>query len=87
MNYWDRFIVIEENKASLAHFLSTKMSQRYGTHRGRELVVSGGLREILNMWSSDASRESLQGLQLSPDHEEANTRILLYAREAAVRGS
>ena len=33
---WDRFIVIEESKASLAHFLSTEMSQRYGTHPGRE---------------------------------------------------
>ena len=52
---WDRFIVVEENKASLAHFLSTEMSQRYRTHPGRELVVSGGFREILNVWSSDAS--------------------------------
>ena len=34
---WDRFTVVEENKASLAHFLSTEMSQRYGTHPGREL--------------------------------------------------
>ena len=74
---WDRFIVVEENKASLAHFLSTEMSQRYGTHPGRELVVSGGFREILNVWSSDASRESLQ--ELSSDHEEADTRIVLHA--------
>ena len=81
---WDRFIVVEENKASLAHFLSTEMSQRYGTHPGRELVVSGGFREILNVWSSDASRESLQ--ELSSDHEEADTRIVLHARDAAVRG-
>ena len=29
---WDRFIVVEENKASLADFLSTEMSQRYRTH-------------------------------------------------------
>ena len=81
---WDRFIVVEENKASLAHFLSTEMSQRYGTHPGRELVVSGGFREILKVWSSDASRESLQ--ELSSDHEEADTRIVLHARDAAVRG-
>ena len=40
---------LKENKASLAHFLSTEMSQRYGTHPGRELVVSGGFREILNV--------------------------------------
>ncbi|XP_044174163.1 uncharacterized protein LOC122957784 [Acropora millepora] len=60
------------------------MSQRYGTHPGRELVVSGGFREILKVWSSDASRESLQ--ELSLDHEEADTRIVLHARDAAVRG-
>ena len=81
---WDRFIVVEENKASLAHFLSIEMSQRYGTHPGRELVVSEGFREILNVWSSDASRESLQ--ELSSGHEEADTRIVLHARDAAVRG-
>ena len=81
---WGRFIVVEENKASLAHFLSTEMSQRYGTHPGRELVVSGGFREILNVWSSDGSRETLQ--ELSSGHEEADTRIVLHARDAAVRG-
>ena len=81
---WDRFTVVEENKASLAHFLSTKMSQRYGTHPGCELVVSGGFREILKVWSSNASRESLQ--ELSSDHEEADTQIVLHARDAAVRG-
>ena len=71
----DRFIVVQENTASLAHFLSTEMSQRYGRHPGRELVVSGRFIEILNVWLSDASRESLQGL--SSDHEEADTRTVL----------
>ena len=28
---WDRFIAVEKNEARLAHFLSTEMSQRYGT--------------------------------------------------------
>ena len=50
---------------------------------GRELVVSGGFREIPKVWSSDASRESLQ--ELSSEHEEADTRIVLHARDAAVR--
>ena len=39
--------------------LSLKISQRYETHLGRKLVVSGGFREILNVWSWDASRESM----------------------------
>ena len=60
------------------------MSQRYETRPGRELVVSGGFIEILNVWSSYVSRESQQ--ELSSDHEEADTRIVLHAREAAVRG-
>ena len=57
---WDRFIVVKENKASLAHFLLTEMSQHYGTHPGHELVVSVGFIEILNVWplDVDASRES-----------------------------
>ena len=81
---WDRFIVVEENKASLVHFLSTDISQHYETHPGRELVVSGGFKDILKVWSSDASRESLQ--ELSSDHEEADTRIVLHARDATTRG-
>ena len=59
------------------------MSQRYGAHPGLELVVSGGFREILNVWSSDASRESLQQL---PRVRPQDTRIVLHARDAAVRG-
>ena len=80
---WDRFIVVYENKAILAHFLSTEMSQRYGVHPGLELVVSGGFREILNVWSSDTSRESLQQL---PRVRPQDIRIVLHARDAAVRG-
>ena len=70
-------------KTKPEYFLSTEMSQRYGTHPGRERVVSGGFREILNVWSSDASKESLQ--ELSSDHEEADTRIVLHAIDAAVK--
>lgn len=81
---WDRFIIIEENKASLADFLSTEMSQRYGTHPRRELVVSGGFKEILKVWSSNASREDLQ--ELSSNHEEADTRIVLHAKDATAKG-
>ena len=42
-------IVVEENKASLVHFLSTEISQHYETHPRRELVVSGGLKDILKV--------------------------------------
>ena len=49
---WGRFIVLEENKASLAHFLSTEMPQSHIGHPCRELVVSGGFSDILKVWSS-----------------------------------
>ena len=81
---WDRFIVFEESKASLVHFLSTEMPQRYETHPKRELAVSGRFREILNVWSSDESRESLQ--ELSSNHEEEDTRTVLHARNTTVGG-
>ena len=55
----DRFIVVEEKKARLAHFLLTEMSQRKGTHPGRELVVSGGF--ILNVY----------GRPMRPERESA----------------
>lgn len=70
----DRFIIIEENKASLAHFLSTEMSQHYRTHPRRQLVVSGGSKEILKVRTFDTSRDDLQ---LSSNHEEAYTCIVL----------
>ena len=83
---WGRFIAlaIEDNKASLAHFLSTEMSQSYIPHPRRELVVSGGFNDMLKVWSSDNSREDLEGL--ASNHEEAYTRIILHARNATVRG-
>lgn len=79
---WDKFIVVEENKGSLAHFLSTEISERYEPHPPRELVVSGGFNAILRVWSS--TREDLRGL--SSSQEEADTRIVLHARDAAARG-
>ena len=57
------------------HFLWTEMSQCYRTHPGHELVDNGGFREILNVWSSDESGESLQ--QLSSDHKDVDTRTVL----------
>ena len=36
------------------------------------------------MWSSDTSRQDIR--ELPSDHEEADTRIVLHARDAAARG-
>ena len=81
---WGRFIVLEDSKASLAHFLCTKMSESYIAYPRRELIVSGGFSDILKVWSSDKSREDFEGL--ASNHEEADTRIILHARDATVKG-
>lgn len=71
---WKRFIVFEDNKASLTHSLSTEMSQSYNAHPRPELVVNGGFRlnDILKVWSSYMSREDFEGL--ASNHEEEITR-------------
>ena len=80
---WERFIILEDNKASLAHFLSTEISESYSAPPGRELVINGGFKETLKVWSSDTSRQDVR--ELASDHEEADTRIVLHARDAAAR--
>ena len=80
----ERFIILEDNKASLAHFLSTEISESYSAPPGRELVINGGFKDTLKVWSSDTSRQDVR--ELASDHEEADTRIVLHARDAAARG-
>ena len=59
-------------------------AESYIAYPRRELVVSGGFSDILKVWSSDKSREDFEGL--ASNHEEADTRIILHARDATVRG-
>ena len=81
---WERFIILEDNEASLAHFLSTQISESYSAPPGRELVINGGFKDTLKVWLSDTSRRDIR--ELAPDHEEVDTRIVLHARDAAARG-
>ena len=81
---WERFIILVDNKASHAHFLSTEISESYSAPPGRELVINGGFKDTLKVWSSDTSRQDIR--ELASDHEEADTRIVLHARDAAARG-
>ncbi|XP_078368457.1 uncharacterized protein LOC144652292 [Oculina patagonica] len=73
---------MDENKASLVNFLCTETSQSYHGHSRKELVLSGGFTDPKKVWSS--TDRHLAGL--ASDHEEADTRILLYARDATIRG-
>ena len=81
---WERFIILEDNKASLARFVSNEISESYSASPGRELVINAGFKETLKVWSSDTSRQDVR--ELASDHEEADTRIVLHARDAAARG-
>ena len=81
---WERCIIIEDKKASLAHFLSTEISENYSVPPGRELVIRGCFKDTLKVWSSDTSRQDIR--ELASDQEEADTRIVLHARDAAARG-
>ena len=71
---------LKETRPVLPIFLSTEMSQHYRTHPRSQLVVSGGSKEILKVRTFDTSR------QLSSNHEEADTRIVLHARDATAEG-
>ena len=44
---WERFIILEDNKASLAHFLSTEISESYSAPPGRELVINGDTEGVV----------------------------------------
>ena len=64
---WERFIILEGNKANLAHFLSTEISESYSAPPKRELVINGGFKDTLKVWSSDTSRQDIR--ELASDHE------------------
>ena len=79
---WERFISLDENKASLTHFLCIQLSERCQLTSGQELVLSGGFNDAKKVWSSTGEDVS----RLESDQEEADTRIVLHARDATLRG-
>eukprot|EP00745_Piridium_sociabile_P034091 TRINITY_DN5858_c0_g1_i7.p1 TRINITY_DN5858_c0_g1~~TRINITY_DN5858_c0_g1_i7.p1 ORF type:complete len:942 (+),score=252.29 TRINITY_DN5858_c0_g1_i7:556-3381(+) len=83
MGKWDRFIALDENKASLTDFLCTELARKFQNEPGRELVLSGGFADAAKVWTS-TGRDVAQ--LSSAEHEEADTRMLLHAREASEQG-
>ena len=47
-------------------------------------MINGGFKDTLKVWSSDTSRQDIR--KLASDQEEADTRIVLHARDVAARG-
>jgi hypothetical protein len=80
---WKNFIQLPSNKADLANFLSKQLSEKMtNLDEDFELVTSGGFHEESHVVSSknrDLSR-------LQSNHEEADTRLILHAQDAMLRG-
>ena len=79
---WEQFIAMDENKADLAHILSevlTTKSLELPQHL--ELVTSGGFKDVLK-----ATSNRREVPQLSSNHEEADTRLVLHALDAKEAG-
>ena len=77
---WDRCIILDESKESLANFLCTDMSETYRGQPRKELVLNEGFNDPMKVWSS--TKRDLGGL--ASVHEEADRRIILHARDAAI---
>ena len=71
---WDNFMACKENKSDYADLLSTELKRQ--APNGKQIVISGGFKDELEVWSSD---ETIDTSQLSSTQEEADTRMVLHA--------
>ena len=79
---WQNFMSLIENKHDLVDFLCEEFAKVHTEH-DQELIISGGFNDPMKVVSSDPEHDVTQ---LSSNHEEADTRIILHAQEAASRG-
>lgn len=80
---WVKFIGHSSNKAELASFLSNEIRGKADhVPANCELVLGGGFSDMKSVWSS--SRQTVAALQST--HEEADTRLLLHAKDAECCG-
>jgi len=79
---WDQYISNEDNKGDLAEFLSNElMKNSDNLPNGSTIVIGGGYRGEMNAKSS-----SFNANHLSANHEEADTRMIVHAKDAIERG-
>ncbi len=79
---WASFIELDENKADLANFLCEQMMVCIELSENQEFIISGGFEDpekVVSLAGNDVKH-------LGSDHEEADTRILLQAADAASCG-
>ena len=70
---WSGYMASPENKSEYADFLSNEIKHR---SYEKEIVTSGGFKDEQEVWSS---RNNPGVSQLSSNHEEADTRLILHA--------
>lgn len=75
---WKQFIDLPENKADLSRFLSEQIMLKADA-LDAEIVTAGGFTEIQSAASSTGRDIKL----LQATHEEADTRVILHALDAA----
>ena len=78
-NNWKQFIDLEENKADLARLLSEELSCQVADG---DIVTAGGFESPEEVKCSPDRDPGI----LSATHEEADTRILLHAKDSLMHG-
>ena len=79
---WDQYLALGENKAELANFLSEQLMEHCKHLDAKyELVVGGGFNDIQYARSTRSN-----DIDLHSSHEEADTRLILHACNAAIKG-
>lgn len=78
---WKNFIALDENKVNLSKFLCNELSDN-PPDGDKEMVVGGGFDEIDKVTSSSGRDVT----NLHATHEEADTRIILHAKDACNKG-
>ena len=79
---WSQFIALDDNKASLAQFISEVIMEKGKDLPERfELVTGGGFSD-----ATDARSTRRDDVSLRANHEEADTRLILHSCEAVNEG-
>jgi len=79
---WEQYIVLDENKKDLADFLSAELLRQSDMlPEGSVVVAGGGFTGDINAKSNNFDAD-----HLSVDHEEADTRMIIHAKDAIENG-
>ena len=75
---WAQFVALEDNKADIVTYVSGELLQKASTLASNCEVVAGGA--FPDPWNAKSSTRDVTAL--SANHEEADTRLILHAKDA-----